>query len=339
MKPYSKTIKVKVVFLLALIVITLLAVGCAQTPQKQVYRVGVLLSGDIRLEPLAGLKEGLAELGYVEGDTIILDIYNAGGDRAKLPELAQTIVDSRPDLAVASGGIEADALKAATEGSSLPVVFLAVASAVERGLVASMRSSGNNLTGIDTNDTQLTAKRLEWMTRIAPEARRILILNVPSITPSAQAAQVAKETAADLGLDLTVVDVETGEDIQQAASEIAADTVDAILILPAAPVWQAMKEVLYPAAVAQSIPIFGVNRQDLDNGAVASYAASRYLSGKQAARLVDKILRGTLPGDLPVETPDKLEFVINRTLADKLRLQISDQVWDLADEVVQVNIQ
>ena len=325
--------------LLALVLISTLAAGCAGAPQKQVYRIGVLLSGDIRLEPFAGLKDGLKELGYVEGEDVVFEVRNAGGDRAKLPELAQEIVSSRPDVAVAGGGVEADALKAATEGSDLPVVFLAVASAVDRGLVASMTSSGNNLTGIDTNDTALTAKRLEFITKMVPQARRILILHVPSITPSVESVRVAEETALGLGLELTIVPVETEEDTRKAAASISADDVDAILLVPGTvPVRGAMKEILWPVSVAQKIPIMGIEREELGRGAVAIYGPSRYATGVQAARLVDKVLRGTRPADIPIETPEKLEFVINLTIADRLGLEIPDEAWGLADEVVEIEV-
>lgn len=325
--------------LLALALIGTLAAGCAGPPQKRVYRIGVLLSGDIRLEPFSGLKDGLKELGYVEGEDVVFEVQNAGGDRAKLPELAQAIVSSKPDVAVAGGGVEADALKAATEGSDLPVVFLAVASSVDRGLVASLKSSGNNFTGIDTNDTQLTAKRLEFISKMMPQARWILILHVPSITPSVESVRVAEETAPGLGLELTIVPVETEEDIRQAAASISADNLHAILLVPGtAPVRQAMKEILYPVSVAQKIPIMGIEREELERGAVAIYGPSRYATGVQAARLVDKVLRGARPADVPVETPEQLEFVINRTITDRLGLEIPDEVWGLADEVVEIEV-
>lgn len=325
--------------LLALALIGALAAGCAGPPQKQVYRIGVLLSGDIRLEPFSGLKDGLKELGYVEGENVVFEVQNAAGDRAKLPELAQAIVSSKPDVAVAGGGVEADALKAATEGSDLPVVFLAAASAVDRGLVASMSSSGNNLTGIDTNDTQLTAKRLEFITKMMPQARRILILHVPSITASVESVRVAEETATGLGLELTIVPAETEEDIRKATASISADNLHAILLVPGTvPVRQAMKEILYPLSVAQKIPIMGIEREELERGAVAIYGPSRYATGVQAARLVDKVLRGARPTDIPVETPEKLEFVINRVVVNRLGLEIPDEAWGLADEVVEIEV-
>ena len=330
----KKTIPILVIF--GLILLTLAA--CQSAPQDQTRQIAILISGDIRLDPVNGLKAGLAELGYIEGEDVQIEIYNADGDRAQLPILAQEIVASKPAIAIAGGGIEADALKATTEGTDIPVVFLAVASAVERGLGESMRSSGNNLTGIDTNDTPLTAKRLELITKMFPETQRVLILNVPSITASADSTQSAQEAAPGLGLELVVIDVETEAEIRAAAESISVGQVDAILILPVAPIWQLMQEVLYPVSIELGIPIFGVNRDDLSRGAVASYAASRYAAGMQAARLVDRIFQGVKPTDLPIESPEKLEFLVNGTVLNSLGLTLPDDAWSLVDEVLEEEI-
>jgi putative ABC transport system substrate-binding protein len=313
--------------------------GCSPLQKTRVYRIGVLLSGDIRLEVFSGLKEGLRDLGYVEGENVSFEVMNAKGDRSLLPELAGSIVDSEPDVAVAGGGIEADALKAATETSDIPVVFLSVSSAVDRGLVASLRSSENNFTGVETNDTPLTAKRLELITQMLPDAQRVLVPFVPSIMPAVKSVEVAEEAAPRLDVELTLLAVETEQDMRAAAPSITADAVDAILLVPAAPVRQFMKELLYPASLAHQIPIVSYNRTDLALGAVMSYAGSRYANGVQAARMVDKLLHGADPADIPVETPQKLELVINRLVVSRLGMELPDEAWNLADDVVEINVE
>jgi putative ABC transport system substrate-binding protein len=206
-------------------------------------------------------------------------------------------------------------------------------------LVAGLRSSENNFTGVETDDTQLTAKRLEVMTQLLPDAQRILIPYVPSITPSVRSIEVAEEAAPRLGVELTLVGVETGDDIRAAASSITADAVDAILLVPAAPVRQFMKELLYPASVAHQVPIVSYNKSDLALGAAMSYAGTRYANGVQAARMVDRILHGADPADIPIETPQKLEFVINRLVLDRLGLELPDEAWEQADEVVEIEVE
>ena len=325
--------------MVGVLIASALVFGCSPTQKTRVYRIGVLLSGDIRLEVFSGLKDGLRELGYVEGEDVIFEVKNAKGDRSLLPELARSISDSQPDVAVAGGGIEADALKSATETSDIPVVFLSVSSAIDRGLIAGLRSSENNFTGVETNDTQLTAKRLELITQLLPDAQRILVLFVPSITPAVKSVEVAEEAAPRLDVELTLLAVETEQDIRTAATSITADTVDAILLVPAAPVREFMKELLYPASLAHQIPIMSYEKTDLARGAVMSYAGSRYANGVQAARMVDRLLHGTDPADIPVETPQKLELLINRLVVDRLGLELPDEAWDLADEVVEIEVE
>ena len=155
---------------------------------------------------------------------------------------------------------------------------------------------------------------------------------MPSSSP------IAEEIAPGLGLELIIVSVETEQEIQDAAAAILGSEVDAMLILPQAPVWQAMKEVLYPVSVAQGIPIFGVDRDDLERGAIASYAGSRYANGFQAARLVEKILRGANPADIPVETPEQLELVINRSVVEAIGITIPDEILGLADEMIEIEV-
>lgn len=333
---FHRCIRTRAVWLCLAILLPVLSAGCAQESVSR--HVDILISGDIRLEAVTGFQTGMAELGYTEGENIIFHVHNASGDRTRLQEMAVAVVESKPSVAVAGGGIEADALMAASAGTNLPVVFLGVSSAVDRGLAASMRSSGNNLTGIETNDTELTAKRLEWVRRIMPEARRVLLFNVPSIRPSVESVAVARQAATTLGLELVVVDTETREEMQQAMAAADTDQIDAFLTLPAVPIQQAIRDVIYPVLTPLGIPIFGTNSDDITSGAVLSYASSRHDAGKQAARLVDKILDGALPADLPLETPDHLEFLINGALAEKLGLNIPTDVWNLADQVLQLEI-
>jgi putative ABC transport system substrate-binding protein len=202
-----------------------------------------------------------------------------------------------------------------------------------------MRSSENNLTGVETNDTQLTAKRLELIVQLLPDVQRVLVLYVPSITPAVKSVEVAEEAASRLGVELAVLPVETEEEIRAAASSISADAVDAVLLVPAAPIRELLRDVLYPASLAQQIPIVSYHKTDLARGAVMSYAGSRYANGFQAARMVDRLLHGTEPAGIPIETPQKLELVINRLVVDRLELELPDEAWELADEVVEIEVE
>lgn len=310
------------------------AVFCAGKVQARIIHIGILMANEVRQAPVDGLKRALIEHGQEEGHTYDYVIRTAAGDRKLLPEMAAEIIAQKPDVAIAAGGIEADALLLATAGNGIPVVFLSVSSPIERGIVASLISSGNNFTGIDTNDSQLTAKRLWFIKKILPEAKKISCFHVPSIVASVQSLAVARQSAAELGLELVVVEVESEEDIKNATAELSRETVDVILQLPVAPLDKALRSIIFPKAMAENIPIFGHGRSSMESGAFVSYAGSRYANGQQAARLVHKILNGVAPKDIPIEKPQKLELIINKNLAKILNLDLSGRVWRMADEIV-----
>jgi putative ABC transport system substrate-binding protein len=308
------------------------AVGLAKT-----VTIGILMASDVRQAPVDGLKAALVEHADKEKLTFKYQVENAAGDRKKLPALAAQIIAAQPDVAIAGGGIEADALLAASAGTNIPVVFLSVSSAVSRGIVASLVSSGNNLTGIDTNDTQLTAKRVWFIRKMLPQAKTIFCFHAPSIVPSGESVAVARKAAAELGFELKVAEVESEADIEKAARALSRASVDVILQLPAAPTDKALKSIILPRAMAEKIPIFGYGMISIENGAFASYAGSRYANGRQAARLVHKIVNGIRPADIPVETPETLELIINKNLAVKLGLNLSGRVWRMADQIVDIS--
>ena len=298
--------------------------------------ISILIASDIRQDSVNGLKDALVEHA-VEGKHVFLyTVKNAAGDRGKLSGMATEIIAAKPDIAVAGGGIEADALLIASAGTAVPVIFLSVSSSVDRGIVASLASSGNNFTGIETNDTQLTAKRLWFIRKMLPNARKIFCFHVPSIVPSVKSLAVARKTASELGFDLQVAEVESDADIRKATDALSRANVDVILQLPIAPIDKTLGTIIFPKARTEKIPIFGYGSNSLNNGAVASYAGSRYSNGQQAARLVHKIVNHIAPRDIPIETPEKLELIINRDLVKELGLNLPVRVWRMADQIVDI---
>ncbi|MFH1157208.1 MAG: ABC transporter substrate-binding protein [Pseudomonadota bacterium] len=313
-----------------------LVILSVDTVFARTINIGILMASDVRMDQVNGLKDALVEHAAEGGHTFIYSLKNAAGDRKKLPGMASEIIAARPDMAVAAGGIEADALLVASKGTAVPVIFLSVSSSVNRGIVASMVSSGNNFTGIDTNDTQLTAKRLWFIRKMLPQAKKVLCFTVPSIHPSAEALTVALQAAPELGFEIQGVEVESQADIAKAVATVSRTTVDVILLLPAEPTDKALRSIIFPKALAETIPIFGYGTNTIQDGAVASYAGSRFANGQQAARFVHKIVNGIAPRDIPIETPEKLEFIINRDLAEKLGLTLSSRVWRMADQIVDI---
>ena len=156
-----------------------------------------------------------------------------------------------------------------TSGSELPVVFVGADSSVQRGLVNSLERSGNNLTGLDSNHTGLIPKRLETFTRLLPDARRVLVYYMETISAGVRGAEAAEEAGRQLGLEIHLV--------------------------PSVPILNALPDVLAPAALRAGIPIFSLDRDLVTRGVLAAHGPGLYEMGRQGARLVDKVLRGTPP--------------------------------------------
>lgn len=318
-----------------LICVLCLSVGREANAAKS-FRISVLTMGTIRKAALEGFMEAMAENETLDNIKIIYTIKDAAGNLGNLTPLAEEIAADKPDLIVAAGGVEADALKIATAENRIPVVYLVVSSSVSRGLAESMQRPGGNLTGIDTNDTALTGKRLWYITKLFPQARRVLCFNFANIAPSADSIKIAREMAPQLGLQLTVIDVDSAKDLVTAAATVTREKTDAILLNPCAPVTQAIKTVLLPLSLEKKIPILGYSEGDVQKGAIASYGPSRYGIGKQGARLAIKLLHGADPAVVPIETPEALELIINRHMAERLGLEIPNRIWRIADSVVSI---
>jgi putative ABC transport system substrate-binding protein len=321
------------------VLLFLLGVLLFPTPARaeQAWKIGVLMANDTRLDTFEGFKTAMAEHAAGSGATHAYTVKNAKGDRSVLAGLAAEIIAAKPDLAVAAGGIEADALKVASAGTGIPVIFLAVSSAQERGLVASMQNPGGNITGIDTNDTVLVEKRLWYISKLLPKARTVLCFNIPTIAPSAASIALARKIAPQLGLQLKVIDVASKEEVAPAAAALHSGDADVILLLPVAPIDATIKETLLPLSRRAQIPIMGYNEESIDLGAFAAYGSSRNACGAQAAQMAIKVLHGIPPGDLPVETPSTLTLTINRKMTEELGLKLSKRSWNLASTVVNLN--
>ena len=300
-------------------------------------KVAVLIYGENRQETLAGFQAEMTAHDKEWHHNIVYEIKNAQGDRTRLPGLAMDIIASKPDVAVAGGGVEADALKEAASGTGVPVVFLAVTAAVDRGLAREMQLPGGNLTGIETSDALLNGKRLWYIKKILPEAERITVLHVPSIGASVESLKAAKQAAAELGLELTVLEGENGEDLVRAAGSITRENTDAVLLFPVAIIDKIQEEALLPLSLEKKIPVMGYYSGSLKRGAFASYAGSRYEMGRQAVHLVHKIVMGEDPAVIPIETPEKIELIINRWMVNRLGVQLPDRAWRMADGIVQIS--
>lgn len=299
---------------------------------QKVYRIGALVADDQFVPAFEGFKKKMAEMGYTEGKNIKYDFQNTKGDRDILKQLAQKLVQDKPDLIVTSSTTATVPVAKATEGTHLPVVFLSSGNPLQ--FVKSYASSGNNLTGITTSSIDLTGKRMELLKELAPGIKRVISLNNPKGPNYEANLDATREAAKKLGLQLVEVNATSGDELKQKASHITRKMGDSIFIPPDAIVNAAIREIAQQA-INEKLPTVAASDGNVQRGALATYAANYFALGQQGAVLVDKILKGTRPADLPIEMPFKLKLVINLKTAKAIGLKIPKEILLRADEVVE----
>jgi putative ABC transport system substrate-binding protein len=311
--------------------------GCSeQIEEKKVYRVGILCEADNMAGITDGFKNKMLEMGYVEGDNIIYDFNMASFNSSEEQTILKKFVDEQVDLVFAFPTEAAFAAKTATLETGIPVVF-AQSMIEENNLVESVQHPGDNITGIRDPGPDVTAKRLEILHELAPQAKRVYInydLTFPAIPP---ALQTLRPMASLLGIELVEANCENIEDIktdlqQRNASEDIG--IDAILTMgQPLTVTPAAFALLSEFAAKHNIPIGGVKIPN-DNSSVFVYEPQFYEIGQLAAPLADKIFKGTLAGTIPVGTPEN-HLWLNIKVIQELGLTIPEGLMAQADEIIQ----
>lgn len=321
-----------------LLSLLLLASYFLAIPVEKVHtaKIGILVVNDLRLEKVKGLKTGLTQLGYQEGQDVLYEVCNAQNEVQQLPLLANQLLKGKPDILLAGGAVEAQALKEITakETERTPVIFMGTLSPVETGLVASAMHPAGNLSGLNNYHLELTPKRLELLHRLLPEVHRVAVLGDLRV-PAFQRSQAdIQKIAKVFSLSVEMYTVSTTSEIIQAFQQLKATKVEAIMLLPGFFLETSTPQIV-DLAMQRNLPVFGVYPSDTEQGCIASYGASYESQGEQSAHLVNEVLRGTPPGDLPVETPDQLVFDVNLKTAQRLGVRLAPNVLSFADQVIQ----
>ena len=320
--------------------IVALAAGClaaplaagAQQPPGRVARIGVLLNlYPSDAAPPQALRQGLRDLGYVEGQNLVIDWRYQSGQTDRLPILAAELVSLKPDVIVAD---VTTAIRAAMQATStIPIVMASSADAVGSGLVSNLGHPGRNVTGVTIMLAEMSAKRLQLLKEAVPKVSRVAVLwNQALPWHSAMLKEVAA-AAPSLRLETIAIAVRSRDDFGNALAEIARARVDALFVSET--MTQTARRQLVDFATKNRLPTIFVNRDYVADGGFISYAPSFPEMYRHAAVYVDKILKGARPGDLPVEQPKKFEFVINLKTAKALGLMLSPSILARADEVIQ----
>jgi len=295
---------------------------------QKVLKIGVLTDGMVPWTSSAkGFRDGLREFGYIEGKNVAFEARATQGDSSRVPMLAAELLKSRPDLLFCIS----DACW--KETGSIPMVFTQVSDPVRNGLVASIARPGGNITGIANLRADLTAKRLELFQQTVPSLRRVLITYDPRKTEETEAVASARGAAKRLGLQLLENPVKVPSEIEPALAKLIEGGQDGILIVQAGTNLNIPGRTL-EVSTSNNLPTMYPAPVWSQFGALASYGPDQYAQGRQAARLAHKILTGTPPGELPVELPGRIEFIINVKTAKRIGLRLPELVLVRADRVI-----
>jgi putative ABC transport system substrate-binding protein len=303
-------------------------------PTRAVYRIGVLetVPATSNTANFDAFLRGLRELGYVEGQNLVIDYRSADGHSERFPNLAADLVRLKVDLILTRGTPAALAAKDATR--TIPVVMASSGDPLVSGIVASLANPGGNVTGLSADATDIEGKRLELLKQMVPGLKRIAgVFNTgnPVALPQWRETQKA---AGSLGVQAYLLDVRKSDDLPRAFDSAVKQRAQA-LVVGLDTVLEANRQSIVDLAASRRLPAIYQSRGFVDAGGLIAYAVSFPHNYFRAATYVDKIFRGAKPASLPIEQPVKFELVINRKTANELGLVISPPLLARADEVIE----
>ena len=309
------------------------AAGVAAQPAPGMHRIAYVNVGPEapNASNVAAFREGLRELGYIEGRNLVIDFRWGDGRVERLPGLIRDLLELKPDLILSGGGQPTIlAVKAAT--TSVPVVFI-TGDPVAEGVVASLAHPGGNLTGFAALAQDLEGKRLEMLRELLPGAKRIALIWNPATPASVKSKQAAEATALRLGLSVVWFEARNPAELQKTLAAIPADGLDAMMLL-ADPVLGFQRPQILAAAAQRLLPAVYFWREFVVEGGLMSYGTNLTAVYRHAARYADKIFHGAKPSDLPIEQPATFELVINVNTGKALGVTVPQSLLLRADEII-----
>ncbi len=322
---------------IAVLMLTTVMFGAASPARAQqpikIPRIGYLFANFPTTSPARreAFRQGLRELGYVEGKNIVIEYRYAEGKPGRLSEFAAELVRLNVDVIVTGGPAPTRAAKEATV--TIPIVMGFDNDPVGSGFVASLARPGGNITGLSTLSPEISGKQLELLKEILPKLSRAAILGISTSPGNAQALKETELAAGALGVKLQYIDVLEPKDIEIAFREASKGRAEAVLML-VSPVLNTQRTRIVDLAVKSRVPVVYGQQEFVEAGGLMTYGVSLTDLFRRAATYVDKILKGRKPADLPVEQPTKFELVINLKAAKQIGLTIPPNVLVRADKVI-----
>jgi ABC-type uncharacterized transport system substrate-binding protein len=318
-----------------LTILFLAAVNPAQAQQPtKVPRIGFLgatypSTNTARIE---AFRQGLRELGYVEGKNIVIEYRWAEGKTERLPDLAAELVRLKVDIIVTAGPAVTRPVKEAT--STIPIVMSFDNDPIGSGFVASLARPGGNITGLSALFPELSGKRLELLKEVVPMISRMAFFGTSTQPGTAQALRETELAAGAFGVQVQYLEVRDPKDIETAFQTARKGRAEAVLMMASGPVLNPRQKEILELAVKRRLPVIYTGRSFVEAGGLMTYGVNIDDLDRRAATYVDKILKGAKPADLPVEQPTKFEFIINLKAAKQIGLTIPPNVLARADKVI-----
>jgi putative tryptophan/tyrosine transport system substrate-binding protein len=302
----------------------------AQQPAK-VHRIGVIGERSDTDPFLVAFRQGLRDLGYRDGQNVIIEFRSTRGALDRVPALARELIRLPVDVIVVGGSVSAKHVMAET--TTVPIVFALVGDPVGTGLVASLARPGGNATGMSNLQSELGAKQLELLKAVAPRITRVAVMYNPGSLIARSVLIGVVETARVLSIALQLVEVRQPDQLASALSTLAPQRAEALLVL-SDPVFGSQLARIAQHAARHRLPAVYGRREFAAAGGLLAYGPNFEDNYRRAATYVDKILKGAAPASLPVEQPTKFELVINLKTAKSLGLTIPQSLLLRADEVI-----
>jgi putative ABC transport system substrate-binding protein len=324
----------KKIILLALWSLLLAPCSAVEAQQQtKIPRIGFLVarSPSANVDRIEAFRQGLRELGYVEGKNIVIEWRYAEGKLDRLPALAAELRGLKVDIIVSTGPTVTRAAKEAT--STIPIVMAQDPDPVANGFVASLARPGGSITGLSRLAPELSGKRLELLKEIIPKLSHVAVFGTSTDPGNIQLLKETELAAGALGVRLQFRDVPSLKDVETAFRAASKSGANAVLVLNS-PVFVSQRTQLANLAVKSRLPAMYYRREYVKDGGIMSYGVSYTDLDRRAATYVDKILKGRKPADLPVEQPTKFEFIINLKTAKQIGLTIPPNVLVRADKVI-----
>jgi len=322
------------VWLLATVLLTTAPPAEAQS-QAKIPRIGYVSGTGDSSNPgpyVEALRQGLRDLGYVEGKNFVIEYRGAEGKPDRTPSLVTELVQLKVDVLVVPTAVSIFAAKQATK--TIPIIMVTQVDPIATGLIDSLAHPGGNITGLATLQRDLSGKRLELFAEVVPGLSRVGVLRNPDESPGAMGFKDYEAAARALKIRLQSLDVRgVNPDLDGAFREAVKERVNGVITITNNPLFRNSKRIT-DLALKNRLPSMYEGSTWVEAGGLMSYSANELEIFRRAATYVDKILKGTKPADLPVEQPTKFEFVINLKTAKALNLTIPQSVLFRADKVI-----